>query len=71
MHPPENRTAAPEGTAVDDRAAKPDCHPEPVKMQQVSRWLDDAIVMCRKAASDPAEFQRLGIWLARIRRALP
>ena len=50
---------------------KPDCPTEPVKIEQVSRWLDDAIAMCRKAASDPVEFQRLGIWLARIRRALP
>ena len=50
---------------------KPDCSSEPVKIEQVSRWLDDAIAMCRNAASDPCEHQRLGIWLARIRRALP
>lgn len=44
---------------------------ELVNAVQMGRWLDDAIAMCRKAATDPVEFQRLGIWLQRMRRALP
>ena len=43
---------------------------EGVKVEQMGRWLDDAIAMCRKAAGDPVEFQRLGIWLQRMRRAI-
>jgi hypothetical protein len=72
MKPPENRTAAPEGTAVDDRAAKHDCQRATVKadLEQLARWLDMAIVMHRMAATDPAEFQRLGLWLQRMRRAI-
>ena len=71
MKPPKSRTAAPEGTAVDDRAAKPDCHSAAVKAVELARWLDMAIVMHRMGATDPAEFQRLGLWLQRMRRALP
>ena len=41
-----------------------------VKAGQMAAWLDDAIAMCRKAASDPVEYQRLGIWLQRMRRAV-
>lgn len=41
-----------------------------VKAGQVAAWLDDAIAMCRRAAGDPVEFQRLGIWLQRMRRAV-
>lgn len=41
-----------------------------VNAVQIGRWLDDAIAMCRKAATDPVEFQRLGIWLQRMRRAV-
>lgn len=41
-----------------------------VKVGQMAAWLDDAIAMCRKAATDPVEFQRLGIWLQRMRRAV-
>jgi len=72
MSRPPNESGGQEAAAVNEPSqAKPDCQTEAVKMQQVARWLDDAIAMCRNAASDPAEFQRLGIWLARIRRALP
>jgi len=73
MKPPENRTAAPEGTAVDDRAAKPECQSVTVKadLERLTRWMDMAIVMHRMGATDPAEFQRLGLWLQRMRRALP
>ena len=42
-----------------------------VNLAQVGRWIDEAILMNRNAGSDPCEHQRLGIWLARIRRALP
>jgi len=41
-----------------------------VNAVQLARWLDEAIAMCRRAATDPVEFQRLGIWLQRIRRAV-
>ena len=44
---------------------------ESVNLAQVGRWIDEALLLNRRAASDPAEHQRLGIWLARIRRALP
>jgi hypothetical protein len=44
---------------------------ESVNLAQVGRWIDEAILINRNAASDPCEHQRLGIWLARIRRALP
>ena len=49
---------------------KADVHGAGVNLAQVGRWLDDAIAMCRKAASDPVEYQRLGIWLQRMRRAI-
>ena len=52
-------------------AKEPDALGSDVNVVQLGRWLDDAIAMSRKAAKDPVEFQRLGIWLARIRRALP
>ena len=42
-----------------------------VKALRMARWIDMAIVMHRMGATDPAEFQRLGIWLQRMRRALP
>jgi hypothetical protein len=41
-----------------------------VKALRLTRWLDMAIVMHRMSATDPAEFQRLGIWLQRMRRAI-
>lgn len=41
-----------------------------VKALRMTRWLDMAIVMHRMGATDPAEYQRLGIWLHRMRRAV-
>ena len=43
---------------------------ESVKALRMTRWLDMAIVMHRMGATDPAEYQRLGIWLHRMRRAV-
>jgi len=74
MYPPKNKNGASFSKAAVGRShakAKRNCQGGPVKTKQVSRWLDDAIAMCQRAASDPAELRRLGIWLARIRRALP
>ena len=66
---PVSETAARMITPV----AKPqaDVLGESVNLAQVGRWIDEALLLNRRAASDPAEHQRLGIWLARIRRALP
>jgi len=55
---------------VDAPAKEPDVVGAGVNAVQLARWLDDAIQMCRMAASDPVEFQRLGIWLQRMRRAV-
>jgi len=41
-----------------------------VKALRMTRWLDMAIAMHRMGATDPAEYQRLGIWLNRMRRAV-
>jgi hypothetical protein len=49
----------------------PDALGETVKPEQMAAWVDEAILTYRRAAKDPAEFQRLGIWLQRMRRALP
>jgi hypothetical protein len=49
----------------------PDCHPEYVKAAEMARSVDEAILTYRRAAKDPVEFQRLGLWLQRMRRALP
>lgn len=66
--PPDNE----KGAAPKDRTPRKKFqYSENVKPEQMARWIDDAIFMCRKAAADPVEFQRLGIWLARIRRTLP
>ena len=43
---------------------------ESVKALRMTRWLDMAIVMHRMGATDPAEYQRLGIWLNRMRRGV-
>ena len=76
MKPPEresggmvSQTAAPHEAPV----AKPkaDVSGESVNLAQVGRWIDEALLLNRRAVSDPCEHQRLGIWLARIRRALP
>ena len=52
------------------RQANPDEIAPPVKAVELTRWLDMAIVMHRMGATDPAEFQRLGLWLQRMRRAV-
>ena len=74
MKPPnENDGPVSETAALHELPiAKPkaDVSGESVNLAQVGRWLDDAIAMCRKAASDPVEYQRLGIWLQRMRRAI-
>jgi len=74
MSRPPNESGGPrKGTAaVEDRAnPKPDCHSASVNAAQVALWIDEAIATYRRAGSDPVEFQRLGIWLQRMRRALP
>lgn len=72
MKPPENENGGFSAAAIALAPAKePDALGEGVNAVQMARWLDEAIATCRRAASDPVEFQRLGIWLARIRRALP
>jgi hypothetical protein len=76
MKPPEHEN----GGSVSETAArmitpvakpKADVSGGGVNLAQVGRWIDEAILMNRNAGSDPCEHQRLGIWLARIRRALP
>lgn len=62
---PVSRTAAIVNPAKDD-----DTLGESVKALRMTRWLDMAIVMHRMGATDPAEYQRLGIWLHRMRRAV-
>lgn len=75
MKPPERES----GGMVSQTAAshelpiakpKADVLGESVNLAQVGRWIDEAIAMCRKAATDPVEYQRLGIWLQRMRRAV-
>jgi hypothetical protein len=62
---PVSRTAA-----MNPDQAKPVEVVTAVKAVKLTRWLDMAIVMHRMAATDAAEFQRLGIWLQRMRRAV-
>lgn len=76
MKPPESKSGdhvAAIAALHELPTAKPkaDALGESVNLAQVGRWIDEAILLNRNAASDPAEHQRLGIWLARIRRALP
>jgi hypothetical protein len=73
MKPPENENDGPasEAAARMKPAKVPDAVGESVKAEQMAAWIDDAIAMLRKAATDPVEFQRLGLWLQRMRRALP
>lgn len=58
-----SRTAA----CVKPNRPRPDVLDESVKALRLTRWLDMAIVMHRMGATDPAEYQRLGIWLHRMR----
>ncbi len=43
---------------------------ECVNAAQMVAWIDEAIATLRRAATDPVEFQRLGLWLQRMRRAV-
>ena len=61
-----SRTAA----CVKPKRPSSDKLDESVKALRMTRWLDMAIVMHRMGATDPAEYQRLGIWLHRMRRAV-
>jgi hypothetical protein len=74
MKPPEHEDGGPVSrtAAIEDPSRpKPDCHSASVNAAQVALWIDEAIATYRRAGSDPVEFQRLGIWLQRMRRALP
>jgi hypothetical protein len=70
--PPNESGGTPKGTAAVNAPsqAKPDETAPAVKAVELARWLDMAIVMHRMGATDPAEFQRLGLWLQRMRRAV-
>jgi hypothetical protein len=72
MKPPnENGGPVSEAAARMKPAKVPDAVGESVKAEQMAAWIDEAIATLRRAADDPVEFQRLGIWLQRMRRALP
>ena len=69
--PPENaKGAAPKDRARCKTLTKAFDDAGNVKALRMTRWLDMAIVMHRMGATDPAEYQRLGIWLHRMRRAV-
>jgi hypothetical protein len=70
--PPHESGGPRKGTAAieDPDRPKSGCHSEAVKPEQMAAWVDEAIATLRRAAKDPVEFQRLGIWLQRMRRAL-
>lgn len=74
MKPPnENGGPVSETAALHEPStakSKADALGDSVNLAQVGRWIDEAIAMCRLAATDPVEFQRLGIWLQRMRRAV-
>jgi hypothetical protein len=74
MKPP-NKNGAPvsRGAAlcVSSEPKTPDALGETVNAAEMARSVDEAIATYRRAASDPVEFQRLGLWLQRMRRALP
>jgi hypothetical protein len=69
--PPEKRDGGPRKEAAASMVKRPDEVCASVKVEQMALWVDEAIATLRRAASDPVEFQRLGIWLQRMRRALP
>jgi len=73
MKPPdEMRNDGPKAAATHENPAKDSVAlAESVKAEQMAGWVDEAIATLRRAAKDPVEFQRLGIWLQRMRRALP
>ena len=69
--PPENaKGAAPKDRARCKTLTREFDHAGNVKALRMTRWLDMAIVMHRMGATDPAEYQRLGIWLHRMRRGV-
>ena len=69
--PPANaKGAAPKDRARCKTLTRGFGHAGSVKALRMTRWLDMAIVMHRMGATDPAEYQRLGIWLHRMRRAV-
>jgi len=71
MKPPdETRNDGPKAAATHDPAKDSVALGESVKPEQMAAWVDEAIATLRRAAKDPVEFQRLGIWLQRMRRAL-
>ncbi len=72
MKPPdEKRNDGPKTAATHENPSKDSVAlGDGVKALRLTRWLDMAIVMHRMSANDPAEFQRLGIWLQRMRRAI-
>ena len=69
MKPP-NENGDLSAAAIANPAKDVDALGESVKALRLTRWLDMAIVMHRMGATDPAEYQRLGIWLHRMRRAV-
>jgi hypothetical protein len=72
MKPPDpTRNGGPKAAATHDPAKDSVALGESVKPEQMARWIDEAILTLRRAATDPVEFQRLGLWLQRMRRALP
>ncbi len=72
MKPPDQmRNGSPKAAATHDPAKDSVALDESVKAPQMALWIDEAIATYRRAGNDPAEFQRLGIWLQRMRRALP
>jgi hypothetical protein len=70
--PNENGGPRKEAAALDEKpTTKPaDVFGDAVNALRLARWLDMALVMHRMGATDPAEFQRLGIWLNRMRKAV-
>jgi hypothetical protein len=71
MKPPNENDGPVSETAARMKPAKaPDVSGESVKPEQMARWVDEAILTLRRASSDPVEFQRLGLWLQRMRGAL-
>jgi len=68
--PDPNENGDLSAAAIANPAKDVDALGESVKALRMTRWLDLAIVMHRMGATDPAEYQRLGIWLHRMRRAV-
>lgn len=69
-NPKRNGGPVSEAAAIANPAKDVDALGESVKALRMTRWLDMAIVMHRMGATDPAEYQRLGIWLHRMRRGV-